>query len=212
MITAQDYPEVALMVITDGRWDYLQQTIDSFADQCDFPFAQRLVTIDLDGEYGPPVLGFGAHTHARSGLAGNIQHGWDALDDDIEYVFHLEDDFIFPGPLPIREMLDALRSFPQLAQVALKRQPWSPQEQLAGNMLNLKPGLEEIDGLCVHDSLFTFNPCLYPREITRYGAGLEQELTDKLVADGWRFGYYGAKDDPPRCIHIGHRRSDGYRW
>lgn len=109
-------------------------------------------------------------------------------------------------------MIGALQRYPSLAQVALKRQPWSPQEQLAGNMLDLKPGLVEADGLCFHESLFTFNPCVYPRAITAYGAGLEQELSDKLVADGWQFGYLGGKDDPPRCIHIGHRRSEGYRW
>jgi glycosyltransferase involved in cell wall biosynthesis len=204
---------VALMVITDGRWDYLRDTLRSIDNQCDFEFSNYILVND-SGEDVPSDIAtwWFVAGHERRGLAGAIQTGWDALTDDVDYVFHLEDDFTFPQPVPVREMLAALQSHPNLAQVALKRQPWSPQEQLAGNMLDLKPGLVEADGLWFHDNLFTFNPCLYPREITRYGAGLEQELTDKLRADDWRFGYFGGKNDPPRCIHIGHRRSDGYRW
>lgn len=195
-VTDQDFPKVALMVVTDGRWDYLADTMRSFEQQCDFPFAETHIVYD----------------NPRRGLAGNIQRGWDRLGHDIEYVFHLEDDFTFPQRVPIREMISALRAYPSLAQVALKRQPWSPEEQMVGNMLLRIPTLEQYDNLCVHSNLFTFNPCLYPREITRYGAGLEAEVTQKLLADGWQFAYYGGKHDPPRCIHIGHRRSEGYRW
>ncbi len=212
-VTAQDYPKVALMVITDGR-GYLKRSVSSFLTECDFPFAQKILSVDYDefpfGYHG--LDGFENDLHPRAGLAGNIQHGWDALNPDIEFVFHLEDDFLFPGPVPIDGMLSALRAYPNLAQVALKRQPWSPEEVAVGNMLLLKPSLTQVDNLCFQTDLFTFNPCLYPIDVVQYGAGLERELSDRLLVDGWNFGYYGGKHDDPRCIHIGARRSEGYRW
>jgi len=146
-------------------------------------------------------------------LAGAIQSGWDALNAEIDYVFHLEDDFIFPDHVDVELMVELLEYETDLAQVALLRQPWSPQEQQAGGIYWIEPErFKQKAGFVQQQHLFTFNPCLYPIAVARnYRAGLEAELTADLVADGWSFGYLGELGDEPRTIHIGIRRSRNYQ-
>jgi len=207
-------PKLALMVITDGRWDYLQRTLESAAVALDWPWHQRIIVDDSGGEKGFCPDGFEfVKNLPRRGLAGAIQSGWDALDEDIDYVFHLEDDFIFPDVVDVELMIELLEYEPELAQVALLRQPWSPQEQQAGGIYSIEPErFKQKYGFVQQSHLFTFNPCLYPIGVARnYRAGLEAELTAKLLADDWRFGYLGELGDDPKTIHIGIRRSRNYQ-
>jgi hypothetical protein len=100
-----------------------------------------------------------------------------------------------------------------LAQVALLRQPWSPEEQQAGGIFQANPDrFWQAEGYVDHVNLFTFNPCVYPIWVTDGPAGLEADVTDELLDAEKHFGYLGQIDDPPRCIHIGARRSAGHRW
>lgn len=205
---------VALMVITDGRWDYLQRTLESAAECLDYPFSQRILVDDSGEELGFCPDGFEfVKNQPRRGLAGAIQSGWDVLDTEIDYVFHLEDDFIFPDVVNVDLMVELLEYETDLAQIALLRQPWSPQEQQAGGIYWIEPErFKQKYGFVQQQHLFTFNPCLYPIAVARnYRAGLEAELTADLVADGWSFGYLGELGDEPRTIHIGIRRSRNYQ-
>ena len=207
-------PKLALMVITDGRWDYLQRTLESAAVALDWPWHQKILVDDSGEELGFSPDGFKfVKNLPRRGLAGAIQSGWDALNKDIDYVFHLEDDFIFPDVVDIELMIELLEYEPELAQVALLRQPWSPEEQQAGGIYSIEPErFKQKYGFVQQSHLFTFNPCLYPIGVARdYRAGLEAELTANLLADDWRFGYLGELGDDPKTIHIGIRRSRNYQ-
>lgn len=202
------------MVITDGRWDYLEQTLDSAQRMLKCDWSQLLLVDDSGLTDHPTVAEFDVvRNPVRKGLAGAIQTGWDHLDFDTDYVFHLEDDFTFPDPVDVPEMVALLQRDPKLAQVALLRQPWSPEEQRAGGIFQANPDrFTQAESVVLQTNLFTFNPCVYPMGLTTYGAGIEQTVTDKLLADGYHFGYLGQIDDPPRCTHIGHKRSAGYKW
>jgi len=207
-----------LMMVTDGRWDYLADALASAEANLDCRWADKVLVDDTGTGQAEHAIGRldGWRVVAnpeRRGLAGAIQAGWEALDPTTDYVFHAEDDFVYPQRVDVGDMIAKLAAHPELAQVALLRQGWSPEERRAGGIYGLhSTGIRERDGLVWHSRLFTFNPCVYPRTITDYGAGLEAELTDTLTANGYRFAYYGGLDDPPRCWHIGVRRSEGYRW
>jgi hypothetical protein len=216
-------PRVVLLVVTDGRWDYLERTLESAVQNLTYDFSEVVIVNDHEEgwEQFPDLMWellgerwemVGGVAGGRRGMAGAIQVGWDHL-DDCDYVFHLEDDWTFPDPVDVGAMVAHLAADPELAQVALLRQPVSPDEQATGSLYGPNPdAYTETGGLVVQRRLFTFNPCVYPRWVTGYGAGLEQEVTDKLLADGKHFAYLGGLDDPPRCTHIGVRRSAGYRW
>lgn len=209
--------DVALLVITDGRWDYLEQTLASASEQLRCDWSQLLIVNDagLPLPDFPELAGWDVIDNPeRQGLAGAIQTGWDNLADDIDYVFHLEDDFIFPDPVDVSDMVALLEAHDDLAQVALLRQPWSPEEQHAGGIFQANPSrFSQADGYVAQSHLFTFNPCVYPRWVTFGPAGIEQKVTDDLLFyEDTHFGYLGQLDDPPRCVHIGARRSAGHRW
>jgi hypothetical protein len=61
--------------------------------------------------------------------------------------------------------------------------------------------------------IFSLNPCLYPARTARYpwpNHGDEGQFTQKLVSEGYKFAVYGQRDDPPRSLHLGIKRYDGW--
>jgi len=216
--------KVALLLITDGRDNYLTDTLTSIGRFCgDMDWAQKIMVDDSGRDTPPPVDLDGwtlVQNRPRQGLGPAVRAGWAALDDDIDYVWHHEDDFLLVDTPPIAEMVEALETHsvnPRLAQVALLRQPWSDLEKLNGSIYACRPGeYRPFHNLVIQRHLFTFNPSIYPRWVTEQvgvGVGLEQDVTDQLTQDGATFfAYWGGLDDAPRCWHIGVSRSDGYRW
>lgn len=194
----------ALLVITDGRGGMLERTLASAMEMLPDVFAQRIVVDDSEH-----LLGF----------AGAVQAGWDRVESD--YVLHLEDDFTFNRPVPLRRMIGLLERHPELAQVALKRQPWNESERAAGGIVELHPEdfTERTDGEDVwteHRSFFTTNPSVYRRQLVERGwpqtIHSEGMFTHELLRDpALRFAFWGGKLEAPFVEHIGAvRAGHGY--
>ena len=192
---------VCLLVIHDGRHDYLERTIESANDHLPMDVFDQVVTVD--------------DTDHKLGFAGAVQHGWEQV--ETEWVFHLEGDFTFNENIPIHRMIRLLQDRPYLAQVALKRQPWNPQEHRAGGIVELHPGdfHEVTDGEVVwteHRRFFTTNPSVYSSRLCRGGWPQEPHsegmFTHRLLTDPLlRFAFWGGKFDAPKVEHIGHERA-----
>ena len=183
-------PRVAVLVVTDGR-PYLSDTLRS-AEEYLFPYITGPVLVASDVNH-------------RLGLSGNVRQGWRMVGGvHAEYVFHLEDDFVFTGPVPVDQMVELLET-ERLAQVALKRQPVNPVEQALGGFMEANPhNYSQRQGWVRSEFGFTLNPCLYrnPKAeswIWPEGGG-EAEFTAWLRRHNpsARFGIYGNVDDPPR--------------
>lgn len=224
---------VALVVITDGRGEYLEQTVASFRERCDYPFATTVLVDDsADDEYDaharslvqPTVTVF--HDR-RCGGASAVQSAWRALQresarlDGLDYVFHLEDDWTFPGPVPVQGMIDVLEADPWLANIVLRRQP-APMEP-SGGYIGANPALfdqrastgEHVELYLEHKQGFWLNPCVYPYRVTFTewpDNGHEHHYSARLLSMGYRFAVYGTHADPPRCWHIGVQRSNAWTW
>lgn len=187
-------------VLTDGRDDLLSRTLTSarevLAGQVDHLFVVH------DG-VGP-----------RKGLAGAVQTLWDhALGVGADYLFHLEDDWTFTGPVN----LDAMRRLvdgEHLAQLVLQRQALTPDEHRAGGVA-AHPHWTQRDGWVEQSDIFSLNPCLIPRRVLEIGwpsgplgVGNESGMTARLA--GERFGFFGEKVQGPHVRHIGGHRSAGW--
>lgn len=187
---------------------------DMYRDQCikrldgviGLSFFDRLVlSLDRDGtdyvadKHRPwDVL----HTGGGKGLTANVQQAWDALGPD-EWVFHLEGDFLV-NEAPLEAMRTVLVSFPHVAQMVLERQPVNPSEWAAGGLLggdNI-PTWAPRGTWREQDHLFSLNPCVYHSSIATI-AGTETQVTERLRADGWTFGFWGRQGDAPRVRHVG---------
>lgn len=205
-----------LLVVTDGRDDYLAQAVASA--EAMLPEPARRVMVDDTGsaEHASMLRGlyprFEVHgAERRRGLAGAVRAGWGVCDTD--FVFHLEDDFTFVEPPDIDAMADVLDATPRLAQMCLLRQPWNAEEHAAGGIVEKDPGdYIDRDGWLEHTRLFSLNPCLIPRRVYELGwdDGNERGFTDRLSLLGFTLGFWGRRGDPPRVTHIGKRRAAGW--
>ena len=198
-------PTVALLVIDDGREDYLSRSLSSLQEN--LPTPDHFILVDDSAH----ELGFG----------GAIQEGWRrVLNTDAQWVFHAESDFTYTVPVPLARMIDVLEAFPFLAQVALKRQAVNTEERLAGGIVECHPSdfTEKRWGDYLwteHRRYFTTNPSVYSTNICKRGwpqvKHSEGTLTHQLLADGLRFAFWGGKFGPPRVNHIGtDRAGTGY--
>lgn len=219
----------ALVVITDGRRQYVTQCIESAQSNLKGDFSHLFIINDADDDAYAAFLEvqFPAftiiHHDERRGLGGAVRSAWEtALVTGADYIFHLEDDFIFNRKINVDKMIRLLHCEPHLAQVLLKRQPWNDEEIAAGNIIQAYPD-EHTDHSCPsgnwveHRRLFSFNPFIAPRHVLELALEksadtLERGVTDALLAEGYSFGYFGKRDDEPRCHHIGDVRSQNYRW
>ncbi len=213
----------SLVVITDGRYDYLSQTINSLDEHVYFAFDDLIMVNDcmdegfrtrINRKYGNRFNII--HHPEKRGLSGAVQTAWDENTSD--FIFHLEEDFIFNEPIPIVPMMNVC-SHNNLAQMILKRQPaiTNPAELSAGGYIEADPGAFSDQWFAnykwiKHSKFFSLNPGVYPKWVTELGwpdGGSEGDFLNVLF-DTYptvHCGIWGASDDKPKVHHIGHERS-----
>lgn len=169
----------------------------------------------------------------RRGFGGAIDAAWRHLArySTADYVFHLEDDFTFNRIVDLDAMAKVLINTPKLAQMALRRQAWNDAERAAGGVIEQHPDAyaqvamvpdrhgDEMYCWLEHDLFFTTNPCLYPRRwpipsegvtVTApwpSGPNSEGRYGIRLREAGYRFGFWGRREDAPWVHHIGDARA-----
>lgn len=192
----------------DPAW-YLDKCIESFSAAVDVELAATHIVDDRDHKLG---------------MSGAVDAAWKwACGEDADYLCHVEEDFLFRG-FPVEAMVRILENQPHLAQVVLKRDPWSPEEFAAGGQIETDPGAYEQfwcgeDTWVEHDKLFSLNPTVIPRRVLELGVpvrqplGIEAEFTAVCKDKGYRFAYYGGRHDEPLCSHEGlNRGGTGWSW
>lgn len=216
-------PRVALIVVGDGRLHYLKEAMDSLRENVDYPWVAQIMVNDsgdsrvhdtLRARY--PEFTLVSHQRRR-GTIKAVQSGWRAaLRTRCTHVFHTEEDFTYNEPVEIDRMVSLLLAHPNLAQVVLKRNPYSWPEIEAGGYMELNPDQyedrdSEVGPWVDHRRLFSSNPSVVPRHIMRLGFNSEALFGKKCIKAGYTFAYWGRTTDPPRVTHIGQERSVGWR-
>lgn len=216
--------DVCVVVFTDGRDRLLERTLASFEEQVDGPISRIVIHDDsgdhrhasqLRGRYPHEVIGGGR----RRGFGGAIGLVWAYLARSAaeRFVFHMEDDFTFNAPLDLAEMAAVLDAEPDVAQMALRRQPWNDQERAAGGVVETRPNTytdRHTDGWpwLSHRNFFTTNPSLYRTSLCLRGwpdgGGSEGRFSIGLFADHPEVvcGFWGDRDSAPWVHHIGATR------
>ena len=134
---------IAVLVITDGRDDYLQRTVRSAMANLTGPVTEWWMYDDTGDLAYREGLGrrYPTFVHinggARQGFGGAIRDAWGHLADwsTVDYVFHLEADFVFNRPVDLGALASVLTDRTYLAQMALVRQSWHAEERAAGGLL-----------------------------------------------------------------------------
>lgn len=219
--------KVALILVTDGR-EYIHDTVQSLKenrngvlfdqvvivnDKNDQDFADQLVEYaeSLTKTNGTFVVDT---AHTNRGFTKQIILAWSLLNEDIDYVFHLEDDFVFLEELQIHAMIRVLEKHPYLVQMALLRGPVNEDERKAGGIVEQAPAdyllIDEGDVWREHRKFFTTNPSVYKRSLTLRGW---PDVPNSEGIFGWEL-LQGNPDlrsafwtDHVTVEHIGHVRS-----
>lgn len=212
---------VALLVMTDGRRQYIRDTISSASQRLDGSFGPLFMYDDSGDEENHQWLrnNFPTFTllykDTRQGFGGAIQSAWDFMKDyDFDHIFHLEDDFIFNRDVPVNEMARVLEDNPSVYQMALRRQAWSSEEKQAGGVIERWPeSFHQQEGWISHRLFFTTNPSLYRKSLieTRPYPNVkdsEGHFSQSIITSDpeAQFGYWGQKTDSPWVNHIGTQR------
>lgn len=217
-----------LLVMTDGRLDCIEQTIESARENLTGQVTYKVIHDDTGDEAHrdylrgafPDFEVIGQPT--RQGFGGAIRSAWANLQSRPErFVFHLEDDFTFNEPVDLGLMQRVLDRNPQLVQLALRRQPWNDAERAAGGIVEQHPDdyVDCSDGVSdwlEHRRFFTTNPSIYRRSLIEKGwpdgEHSEGVFGIRLCENPTvRFGYWGCRTDPPKVHHIGAERAgSGY--
>lgn len=215
---------VALLVITDGRTDYLEQAVASAHDKLTGPIVERVMYDDTGNASHRAWLRerFPEFVHIdggpRQGFGGAIRCAWAYLaESTCDHVFHVEQDFTFRRDIDLSAMGYVLDTQPHVVQLALRRQPWNAEEYQAGGIIERHPDdyVDCTDGRhwwLEHSRFFTTNPSLYRRKLVlegwphgpesegRFGIELLRKHPD------WRFGFWGARTSGEWVEHIGYQR------
>lgn len=212
---------ICFLVMTDGRREYIERTIPSMLAHLHGPITRRVIHDDSgDGVYQAwlrdrfPTFEL-ITTPERAGFGGAIRSAWEQVRHvDERFIFATEDDFVLDRRVELQDMMTALDTYPNLQQLALRRQPWNDEERAVGGVVELAPSsYEEVDeSFLQHRNFWTTNPSLFRSDVTwkhpwPRGSRSEGMFTANLLrSPKVRFGYWGARDSGVWVTHIGEER------
>lgn len=219
---------ICVVVMTDGRRDCLERSIDSLERQVSGTITRRIIHDD-SGDYGDHldwlIERFGGAWEiwptkpGRLGFGGAYECAWALVAREVSerFVFSTEDDFTYNRPVDLDELANVLTSRRHLAQIALRRQPWNPAEIAAGGVVEQHPEAyaEVVDYMgrswLEHRQFFTTNPSLYRSSLCATGwpnvDRSEGVLSARLFRDtSTRCAYWGSRDSGEWVTHIGADR------
>lgn len=216
---------IGLVVMTDGRRQYIHQTIASASSMLKGPIITKWMHDDSGDEANrqwlqeefPAFIQIGQGP--RRGFGGAYSFAWKTLASQSaeKFFLFLEDDFTFNREVPLEAMAQVLDENPHVYQMALRRQAWNSEEKAAGGVIERWPdNFQQEEGWISHRMFFTTNPSLYRKSLIQ-----ERTYPDVKDAEGHFslsilnsdpdaiFGYWGKKEDDPWVSHIGVQRSGG---
>lgn len=217
---------IAACVLTNGRLELLDKTIESFEDKVrGGPVTTRIIWDDTGSGEHWDYLRFAyprwlicRSVAGSEGFGGAMRSAWTRLAQrTVEpFIWWSEDDFVYEKVIPLGDMARVLINNPHLAQLALRRQAWNAAETEAGGVVELAPDAftERREGnsgewaWLEHRLFWTTNPSMFRRELLTAGWSddphSEGRFTHRLLGEGLPWGVSG---DDLRFGYWGGRRS-----
>lgn len=207
--------------MTNGRREYLKRTLNTL-EKLHGNFSRILIHDDSgDKDYHNWLKQFNYELAGtkRVGFAKAIISAWQKLKEDSnEWVFHLEDDFLFMDDVCVDSIIDVIKHKDYIKEMVLLRQPTGSRHIIKGGIIASHPERYEdktdgVNNWVEHRVGFSFNPCVYNKSlIYEYPwpdmVYSEREYGRMLFKDpNAKCAYWGKSTDKPRVMHIGEVRN-----
>lgn len=224
-------PRVTLVVRSGGedetwpeRSAYLVDSLTSLQASVTGPIVQKRIYADWSPQFMPELRAIGDRFGYRVigpdhhvGYAAAMQLLWKWVEQHAigDYVFSVEDDFLYDRPVDLAPMIGTLDAHPEVRSLALLRGPVFPRELEAGGVLATMKSPAELRNhrpfpYLEHRDHFTCNPSLWRKSLVRTpwpgGENTERRFGDAVLEDpAARFAYWGSGE--PWLTHIGATRA-----
>lgn len=223
LVTFPPRPRVIQIIFSTNRYDYLQRMLESkkryvSTEGCDvytvlfddYP-SRRIPSKNAELQRAFGIDDIVLHD-TNLGLPATWQEAWEyvtARASSFDYVFHMEDDFVFERPVRVMDMLKAYDSN-TCSQVFLKRHVcYEPPDTDFVHRIHTGTLGTPAHGVVLQNRYFVAMCSVYPVAIAaRYDpaiGGPPQEDTVNIfyLRQGLTSAMYGDRTDPPIIRHIG---------
>lgn len=215
-----------LILLTNGRASCVSETISTIRKYVS-GFNDRVIVDDSGNAAYRAWLAEHFPDAIVTAVAPEVAGYWRAMQtvwalargSGADEILFWEDDFLALEEIDVTCLGRVLDEQPHLTQIALKRQPWWPNEHQNGGLIEALEAQgqrfeEHTDSQhhwIEHRACFTGNPSLIPRRTFEKdwpeGAWSESRFGRLLFSDpDARGAYWGKRSDLPRVEHIGHKR------
>lgn len=225
---------LAWIVLTDGRKEFLEQSIPSFQNNLIGDFSYKIILDDSgDRNYRAwlkdrfPEFDLYISAEPKRGYTKAMRRFWHVVKETkADYVFHQEDDFLLKQQINCNDLISVLEANPHLTQMALRRQAWFENEIRDGGMLEtlVKNGAKfeakNKDGFTWLEqrTFWTCNPNIHPTWVEQKVEWPATKWSEYNFSRAiykkdrsYRGGIWGRWRAKPNLEHIGaYRKGSGY--
>jgi len=211
---------ITLLIMTNGRGEYLERTLSAL-EKLHGNFSRILIHDDSGDENYHNWLkkiNYEIATTNKVGFTKAVISGWEKLKEDSnEWVFHLEDDFVFTEDIYVN-MIDVIKHNNYIKQIVLQRQPIGSRERRKGGIIASHPERYEdkTDGTnywVEHRVNYSTNPSVYNKSLIYKHPWPDMPYSERIYGrilfndSNAKCAYWGKSTDKPKVMHIGDVRN-----
>ena len=207
--------EVSLVITSCGRFDLLEETLDSFFEYNTYPIKKIIITEDstegknlekLISKYKDKNQNFRLIVNeTRLGQLKSIDKAYHEI--DTEYIFHCEDDWKFLKKGFIEKSMELLEQDEKILVVGLRDKKDFAKDFFYNEDYTCKTGEKYYN---VKGEIFTYNPALRrKKDMDLFGSHekLENQRYEEVLSDFYKErGFKTIFFKEPYLTHIGNKR------
>ena len=207
--------EVTLVITSCGRFDLLEETLDSFFEYNTYPIKKIIITEDstegkklekLISKYNNKNQNFKLIVNeARLGQLKSIDKAYREI--DTEYIFHCEDDWRFLKKGFIEKSIDLLEEDEKILVIGLRDKADFAKDFFYNEDYISKTGETYYN---VKGEIFTYNPALRrKKDMDLFGLHekLENQRYEEVLSNFYKeHGFKAIFFKEPYVTHIGNKR------
>jgi hypothetical protein len=221
--------KIAVLFFSTSRYEYLLPVLESFKKNVDFSGVEvyKIFIDDYPKNRDEIILDYIEKTYKIDNMVLNEKNlgysvswgkAWSLIPDDIDYIWHQEDDLEILDKVNVLEMITMLNNSPKKAyQICLKRNicyeadndfVYQIENDKLGTEVTVNNGKEDVKMVLFQSHWFIPHATIYPKWVTelKYSFNPQEGILPPVIRAKYPDSYsalYGGKNDKYRLKHLG---------